>query len=155
MSDPTKTRPDPERQAALINEISALIPTEVSGPWQRLTFNRRQLAMLAQHKLQVERPDGSVDRSQGVPGEVGDLLRELRKVMYKPGSGTWMSAQWTITNLGDGHADARATFDYDNEPEWSRPVRAFNYALDLEEFPRDPDTIPDWLARRLQEAGGS
>lgn len=152
MSDTTPTGSGLERQSELISEISNLIPAEVVGPWRTLTFDRRQLAMLAQQKLQVERPDGTIDRSQGVPGAISDHLKELRRLMYKPGAGAWMSAQWVITNLGDGHADVHTTFDYDNEPDWSRPIRAFNYALDLDEFPRDPKSIPDWLRGRLEEA---
>ena len=139
------------RQRTLISEISALIPTEVTGPWRRLTFNRSALSMLSEHELIVERPDGTIDESEGVPFEVDDLLSELRKVMYTPGAGTWMSAQWTITDLGDGHADARATFNYDDEPRWSMPVWAFNYAIDLRDFPRDDGNVPDWLRKQLAD----
>lgn len=63
-----------------------------------------------------------------------------------------ISRDWTIINLGDGHAEAQATFKYDDEPQWSMPVRAFNYALDLRDFPRDGTNIPEWLRRRLDEA---
>lgn len=138
------------RQQALIGEISALIPTEVTGPWRKLTFNRNSLSMLSEHELIVERPDGTIDESEGVPFEVDDLLDELRKVMYTPGAGTWMSSQWIITALGDDQADARATFNYDDEPRWSMPVRAFNYAIDIRDFPRDAESIPKWLSERLE-----
>lgn len=140
------------RQRALIGQISALIPTEVTGPWRKLTFNRSALSTVSEHELIVERPDGTVDESEGVPFEVDDLLNELRRVMYTPGAGTWMSAQWTITDLGDSHADARATFNYDDEPRWSMPVRAFNYAIDVRDFPREAESIPEWLSQRLDEA---
>ncbi|TQL70294.1 hypothetical protein FB381_4224 [Nocardioides albertanoniae] len=140
------------RQAVLISEISALLPTEVTGPWRKLTFSCRILSMLSEHELIVERTDGTIDESEGVPFAVDDLLSELRKVMYVPGAGTWMSAQWTITDLGDDHADARTTFNYDDEPRWSMPVRAFNYAIDVRDFPRDSQSIPGWLSERLDEA---
>lgn len=152
MSAPNPQGPNLTRQGELIGEISALIPTEVTGPWRKLTFNRNSLSMLSEHELIVERPDGAIDESEGVPFEVDDLLNELRKVMYTPGAGTWMSAQWTITDLGDGHADARATFNYDDEPQWSMPVRAFNYAIEVRDFPRDADNVPEWLSHRLDEA---
>lgn len=152
MSAPNPQGPNLTRQGELISEISALIPTEVTGPWRKLTFNRSALSMLSEHELIVERPEGTIDESEGVPFEVDDLLNELRKVMYTPGAGAWMSAQWTIIDLGDGHADARATFNYDDEPRWSMPVRAFNYAIDVRDFPRDADNIPDWLRQRLDEA---
>ena len=63
-----------------------------------------------------------------------------------------MSAQWTITDLRDGHADARSTFNYDDEPRWSMPVRAFNYAIDVRDFPRAADNVPACLRQRLDEA---
>ena len=140
------------RQQALVSEIATLIPTVVTGPWRKLTFNRSALSMLSEHELIVERPDGTVDESEGVPFEVDDLLNELRKLMYIPGAGTWMSAQWTITDLGDGHADARTSFHYDDEPRWSMPVRASNYAIDVRDFPRDDGNVPDWLREQLAEA---
>ncbi|MFE3997201.1 agglutinin cell wall attachment protein [Nocardioides sp. YIM B13467] len=139
------------RQRALIGEISALIPTGLTGPWRKLTFNRSALSMLSEHELIVERPDGTLDKSARVPFEVDDLLNELRKVMYTPGAGTWMSAQWTITDLGDGHADVRATFNYDGESRWSMPVRAFNYAIDVRDFPQDDGDVPNWLRQQLAE----
>lgn len=139
------------RQGRLIDAISALIPAEVAGPWRKLTFNRNSLSMLSEHELIVERPDGTIDEAEGVPFEVDDLLNDLRKVMYTPGTGTWMSAQWTIADLGGGHVDARATFNYNDEPRWTTPVRAFNYAIDIRDFPRDDGNVPGWLSKRLAE----
>jgi hypothetical protein len=62
-----------------------------------------------------------------------------------------MSALWTITDLGDGHADARTTFN-DVEPRRGRPIRAFNYAIDVRNFPRETGYVPAWLSQRLDEA---
>ncbi|MFC5336904.1 hypothetical protein [Leucobacter denitrificans] len=46
------------------------------------------------------------------------------------------------------------TFNYDDEPDWSRPIRAFNYVLDLEDFPRDEEHIPAWLRKKVAEGKG-
>ncbi|MGH3973952.1 MAG: hypothetical protein ACRDS9_11615 [Pseudonocardiaceae bacterium] len=152
MSDVSQQGPDLQRQGELINEISSLVPMEIEGPWRVATWTCCALSMLAEDRLIVERPDGSIDRSQGVPLEVGDLQDDLRAVMYAPGSGTWLSATWVITDNGDESLHAEVEFNYDEEPAWSSPVRAFNYALDLEDFPRDEEAIPAWMRAKVVEA---
>lgn len=152
MSDGSPQGPDLQRQGELIDEISNLIPAEVDGPWARITWRCSALSMLAEDELTVERPDGSVDRSQGVPLEVGDLQDELRSVMYTEAAGTWLSAEWVITTGDSDSLQATVSFNYDNEPQWSSPVRAFNYAVELEDFPRADDAIPDWMRAKVAEA---
>ncbi|EGD42823.1 agglutinin cell wall attachment protein [Nocardioides sp. NPDC057772] len=140
------------RQQELINEIGALLPERVEGPWTTLILNRRALSTYGQHDLHVRRPDGTLDRSQAAPRRVSKLVKELRKLMYQPGGGCWYSAQWTVMDNGDGSLDVRATFDYDDEPEWYEPIDPALYGLDLEDYPRDPENIPAWLRERLDEA---
>lgn len=72
--------------------------------------------------------------------------------MYQEGKGTWFSARWVLTNH-DGAVESSASFHYDDEPAWSRPIDAVNYADDLEDFPRAESSIPAWLRGRLREAG--
>jgi hypothetical protein len=61
------------------------------------------------------------------------VAEDLRRVMYRPGAGTWFGAELTVTRHGSMDAD----FNYDDEPQWSRPVEPAWYAQDLEKFPRD------------------
>lgn len=144
--------PSMTRQQQSINEIGGLLPERVDGSWTELIFNRRALSTYGQHDLLVERPDGAVDRSQAAPRQVSKALKELRKVMYQPGGGCWYSARWTVGDNGDGTLDVRATFNYDDEPEWYEPIDTALYGLDLEDFPRDPENMPSWLQGRLAEA---
>lgn len=140
------------RQQELINQIGAMLPDRVEGPWTTLTLNRRALSTYGQHDLIVQRPDGNPDRSQAAPRQVSKLLKELRSVMYRPGGGCWYSAQWTVTDNGDGTLDVRATFNYDDEPGWYEQIDPALYALDLEDFPRSEANIPGWLRERINQA---
>jgi hypothetical protein len=69
--------------------------------------------------------------------------------MYRPGSGTWYSAQWVISQAGA----VDVAFDYENEPEWSDPVPvSIFFVRDLAKFPRDDASIPEWVRRKLELA---
>ena len=87
-----------------------------------------------------------------MPLETDDLLDELREVMYSRGSGAWFSATFRVAREASGETSANAWFNYDEEPEWNFSVDPVQYAIDLEDFPRDEENIPDWLRERLSEA---
>lgn len=139
------------RQGELIEQITVLLPERIEGPWTSLEFTRRALSTYGQHNLIVYRPDGVVDRSQAAPRDVAGLLIELRKLMYREGAGTWLSATWTVQNH-DGSLASEVDFNYDEEPAWPRPVEPGHYALDLEDFPRRPDATPEWLEQKVRDA---
>lgn len=45
-----------------------------------------------------------------------------------------------------------STFDYDNELDWGiGPAAPTAYAADLESYPRDESTVPEWLKRILAQ----
>ncbi|SDL09124.1 hypothetical protein SAMN05428985_109101 [Nocardioides sp. YR527] len=137
------------RQGELIIEIAGLAADAVQGEWTILVYAPRVLTMYAEIELLAHRPDGTIER---VPGpDALDAIEELRDVMYRPGAGTWFSSRWTVTN-NDGQWATEVEFNHDAEPEWSRPVDPGLYGLDLEEFPRRDDLIPDWLTAKLEEA---
>lgn len=139
------------RQGELTSEIARLILAAVDGEWTTVVYDHRMLTTLSQSQMTIERPNGP-DRSR-LPGrEIGDLVDELRDVMYQDHKGTWFSAQWVLINK-DGAVESNVSFNYDDEPAWSRPIDAANYADDIEDFPRSEEFIPAWLRGRLQEAG--
>ena len=82
--------------------------------------------MFAEIELLAHRPDGSVER---LPGPVAiDAIEERREVMYRPEAGTWIAAQWTITNTA-GQWICEVEFNYDSEPTWSREIDPGLYGL--------------------------
>ncbi|MFD7073953.1 agglutinin cell wall attachment protein [Nocardioides sp. NPDC059952] len=131
-------------------QIGPMIPERVEGEWTSVVLRRRAVSMYAEQELIVHRPNGATEKALA-PRAVSKLLKELRKVMYTPGGGTWLSLEWTIeNNLGDW--SGRTSFNYDDEPSWQEPLNPGIYGLDLEDFPRESQNIPLWMQQRLDEA---
>lgn len=153
MSVSDVTAPSVVRQEQLFEQIAIRLPDEVDGDWTMLIFNHRNLSNLSNGRIDIHRPGGYIDYSLP-PDVIIPLIDELRRVMYRPGRGTWFSGQWAITN-SDGNGEkisANASFNRDDEPLWRRPVHPGLYALDLEAFPRDEESTPDWLRQKVAEA---
>lgn len=139
------------QQGELLDEISNLLPAEIEGEWTSLTYTNRSLSTYGESDMVVQRPDGTTDESQAPPYEIGKLAMRLRKLMYRDGVGTWLSATWSVTNYGDS-VSSTVDFNYDVEPEWYEPVEPGHYALDLEDFPRRKQAVPEWLRGKVAEA---
>jgi len=150
MSEENKV-PSLIRQGQLTDEISALLPQRVEGPWARLVYQHRRLTATAEGQLRVYREDGSSGTAFS-PREVRRLFEELRSVMYVETVGTWFSAEWFLTRPTDGEIGVDVNFNYELEPEWNTPVDPVMYALDLEKFPRSEESIPTWLKDKLRDA---
>ncbi|MER7558979.1 agglutinin cell wall attachment protein [Nocardioides sp. NPDC126508] len=145
--------PSVVRQEQLFEQIAIRLPDEVDGDWTALDFNHRNLSGLSDGRIDIHRPGGYIDYALP-PEAVNPLIDELRRVMYRPGRGTWFSGHWDITN-SDGNGEkiaASASFNRDDEPVWRRAVHPERYALDLEAFPRDAQSTPDWLRQKVAEA---
>ncbi|GAA1485707.1 hypothetical protein [Brachybacterium fresconis] len=139
------------RQGQLIDEIASQVPLEVEGEWSKLIYIRTAVSMNAQEEMRVYRPDGSVG-SALPPLDMEDLSEELRKVMYRDGVGTWFTATWTLEREESGEISVSSEFDYENEPKWDASITASTYAIELEDFPRDEENIPEWLKRKVLKA---
>lgn len=138
-------------QQELIEQIGARLPENVRSGWVELVFTHRRLSMYAQGAISVSFADGT-SGSAPPPRGVADLAQELRELMYREGTGTWFSATWTIRRESDGSRGVSASFNYDEEPEWTKVVHPGLYGLDLEDFPRSEENIPGWLGSLLAEA---
>ncbi len=125
--------------------LQALLPDEAV----RIEISVRSLAPYSQSNLRGYKQDGSFLSLRGTLA-VDDALDELRAVMYREGSGTWFSAKISVTSNGT----IDASYNYDDEPEWSRPVESVWYVADQERFSRDEDKIPAWLSQKLTEGLG-
>jgi hypothetical protein len=75
------------------------------------------------------------------------LLSELKQAMAVPGRGTWITFELAVSR--DGRAATR--FDYDGEVDWSPSGGPMGtaYALELERYPRDAESIPSWWQHLL------
>lgn len=132
------------RQGQLVEDIARAIVGKVEGSWTELRYEISSLAPYSQDLTYITLPSGEV-LQKFPPRGIIELADELREVMYRPGKGTWFSAVFTITAAGA----VDAQFNFDDEPEWSRPTEPVFYVQDLERFPRDESAIPEWLAKQL------
>ncbi len=137
---------NPIEQEMVIREIGGNLLNSVPGEWEEIVFEYSSLADMAAVDLTVLRSNGR--RQRVAPPQSASVgMRRLREGMYLPGKGTWYSARYTIQRSGKYRVD----YNYDDEPEFGFPPSASSYVLDLQNFPRDDENIPDWLREKLRE----
>lgn len=120
--------------------------------WDRITYSRVETGGTAGSIVTIhdEGDDGNADERLFAPRVVKDAAHDLRRSMYKPGSGTWLSMTLTITSAGNGW---EATYNYDEKPVWELGEPSANaYAQELYLFPRNEEHIPDWFKEALKGA---
>jgi len=139
------------REGELVRGIAKAVASAVEGEWVAVRYSVTALSGYAEELCHVTRPTGEVVQ-QLPPRTVAGLANELRDEMYRPGAGTWFSADITVSHKPEGGAKVDATFDSDVEPAWAVPPGPGMYRQELERLPRDPEHIPSWLRRRLEQA---
>ncbi|MBF4636303.1 hypothetical protein ITJ38_17980 [Agreia pratensis] len=117
--------------------------------FERIELKMNSLAPFTAATATIIRPDGAQDSLKDFKA-ARDAAKRLREAMYREGTGTWFSVLFVVTV--EGKVDV--AYNYDEEPEWRRPVEPVWYVQDLERFPRDPDNMPEWLKKRVLEAKG-
>jgi hypothetical protein len=147
-SDELDEMPPMLRQQYVLDEFARTLADQVQGTWSRLIYLTNAAGGQQENQLEIHRPDGTVE-SASPPRAVIPLNRQLRAAMYSPEAGTWFSAAITV----DAGTGVSADFNYDDEPQWHGPVAAQSYADDARRYPRSAGATPDWLRRRLAEAG--
>nr|WP_269440217.1 immunity protein YezG family protein [Arthrobacter sp. zg-Y769] len=115
----------------------------VRSGWRSLRFEGRESATVSEIQLYVDR--NGVVKIERNSNQSFKLMSELRKLMYRPGYGTWFSLTMKIDD--QGHAETH--YNYDEEAAWSFPLDDESYVEDQQKFPRDPEHIPAWLAPKL------
>ena len=118
MSDPHAVPyGDPEAARRLTEDIGrelyALLPVEA----QDIKYTVCAVAPTTLEFAEWRTADGSKHPVR-VSDHLTALAAQLRSAMYRPGAGTWFTAELTVTSA----ASMDAHFDYDNEPEWDAPV---------------------------------
>ncbi|MDR1264675.1 MAG: hypothetical protein LBK42_03705 [Propionibacteriaceae bacterium] len=133
-------------EQAALNALGATLLAALPPGLVRIEYKGSFLVSTSMEKMPFFDASGNKD-SAPAPDEVTDGARGLRKVMYKPGLGTWFAVRVTVT------ADGKITseFDYTNEPDFFSPVSPSSYVDDQHVYPIDEDKQPEWLKRRLAE----
>ncbi|HET6989510.1 MAG TPA: hypothetical protein VFI00_22970 [Kribbella sp.] len=128
-----------------IDAIARALTAGLAPGWREVSAVYRATAPYAELDGTVLGPDGERTQLDPLPDGLEDLFEALRRQMYQPGKGAWLTAYVSVT--ADGHFST--DFDYDHEPGWSIPVDAGIYSADLAEFPRDDQYVPVWLRTKL------
>ncbi|GAB3573979.1 TNT domain-containing protein [Amycolatopsis endophytica] len=130
----------------MVRDIARLLRTVVPNGWERIAAQFRQVGDYAEIEVRAAGEGESV--SLPASPRLGQLFSELRAAMYQPGAGTWFKGTLTLV------APADFAFDHDAEaePNWrqspaGRPT-ARAYEAELEQFPREREQVPDWLAAK-------
>jgi hypothetical protein len=140
------------RQGQLVQEIARDTALEASGggDWDSLLLTVRGLAPYRETQLGITRLSGE-DRSLLPSRATSKLIKELRDVMYRPGTGTWFSMELTVVRQ-DGRGKVDVSFNYDEMPEWSDFPASIMFVQDLRKYPRDDENTPGWLHEQVELA---
>lgn len=126
------------------NALLDLVPGE---GWRRIDLVSKMIVPVQDLALTVLMDDGSTPEVTP-PDELNVILAGIRMVDYEPSRGAWFSARFSI----DPPARIQYHYNHDHEPNWNPPIDASHYIEDLKRFPRDPDTMPEWLEDKIDEA---
>ncbi|HEY8482913.1 MAG TPA: hypothetical protein VIL71_24110 [Spirillospora sp.] len=148
MSHSEQALRSPEEREAVNEAVRALRAAAPHG-WERLGFEFRATVGIDSASFEIVDADGGI-RTAVPPGQAVGRMDELRRVMYRRGQGAWFTARLDV-----GRDRFSAEFDYDGEPDFTPPLTASAYALDLDRFPRADEHIPDWLRDKLGTLDGA
>jgi hypothetical protein len=154
VTPPPAPVPDGEQQRSeylneltgLINEIGGRLEQVLPVGWTEFRFDFAGTVSAGTVSLRAIMPSGQVETHQ-VPDDVMPKVMDLRAKMYSEIAGTWFGL--TITSVGPGRYSV--DFNNDNEPD-TPDIKPEDYLRDLQQFPRSPDRMPEWLRRKLQYA---
>jgi hypothetical protein len=135
---------DPETLDTIARALTADLP----AGWREVTATYRATAPYAELDATVTGPTGGPAQLDPLPDDLETPFERLRDDMYRPGTGTWLTATITVTATGRFSTD----FDYDTEPAWSIPVSPDTYAADLAAYPRDDQHVPHWMRQHITGA---
>ena len=85
-------------------------------------------------------------KSVHLPSDLSFTMYDIRPAQADPHRGAWLySHLWVEATEGVLHQES----DWMREPLISgEPIRDGNFAFELDQFPRDPEWIPEWMATK-------
>ncbi|MDA0564899.1 hypothetical protein LG943_11275 [Streptomonospora sp. S1-112] len=137
----------PAQQEAILREVGRALAKAAPRNWNKVTLRCDALLDFCSTKTTAVLDDEQSTSVSTPPAAIAKMT-ELRDGMYSPGKGTWFKAVYILTRPG------RFTVHYshDEEPSFSIPAHDYDFLVDSRAYPRDSDSTPDWLRRRLAAA---
>lgn len=139
--------PQPLSTDDLLRGITAELLQAAPPPWDRLVYQAFLVGEFAQDAFDTE-TGGQRTPVGSVPDEVRRLVVELKRQMWTPEEGTWLSLQLVVS--GDP-LQLHPGFNYGTEVP--QPLPDETYAAELRAFPRPAEAVPDWWRRRAGLGG--
>jgi hypothetical protein len=134
----------PEQQEEVLREIGQRLTGVLPPGWARATLTwSAVVGGGALASLSAVDGEGRSVRSD-LPDGLGGPCGRLKNGMYRPGAGTWFTMTFELSADGS----YTAGFDYDGEPEMAGYIPE-HFLKEVARFPRDPEHVPDWLAKVL------
>jgi len=150
MTDNTTVTPTSlQEQSDLIQQIARDIFAAIDGEWSSTSYIVTCYGGQTESEISVMRPSG-VAQSIAIPGTIKPLRSSLRRVMARPGQGSWFMMTMTLLPA----ESVRVSFDYETKPvfgEGMPGVIPYLTSREQLEFPRDQAHQPEWYAQSLSE----
>ena len=112
--------------------------------YSRVDFEYSYIALAGSYICWIHTPEGST--RVHLPSDISLIVRDLRSSQVDPHRGAWLwSHFWMEAAEGVLHQEC----DWMREPAIDdEPVGNGDAAFELDQFPRDPEWIPEWMATK-------
>lgn len=147
MSEPWVTQTQQQRYEELLQQTGAALIGAAPEGWRRIDLIAKIAEGVQDFGLTVIMSDLSYAEVDP-PAQAAQALLELRKLMFRPELGAWLSARYVINPPGE----FRIFYNYEHDPVWEPPIPAAVYKRDLETYPRPAEKVPGWLRRTIEQA---
>ncbi|WP_051026791.1 hypothetical protein [Nocardia higoensis] len=135
----------------LTREVCRILAETAPDGWERLDLLFLTVGDTVEQWFNGAWPGGDIRAIESIPTALGETLKEMRRIMYRPGAGTWFQLRLYL----DADMTHTAVYDYDNDPRFEVGIDPAEWVRDLQEFPREERHVPLWLRQLLgiQTAG--
>jgi len=124
----------------LVGPACAMLAENAPADWSTMVLTYRASSTVCQAEVVATARDGR-RLLMAPPEEMHQVLRRLRGSMADETNGAWLSARFTLI----AGMEPAVEFDYMQDPIWAPPVDPSVFVQDLQEFPRHPARVPEWL----------
>ena len=86
-------------EIGVIDTIARALVADLPAGWREVSAVYRSTTSYAELDADVLGPSGTTQLRK-LPAGLEDRFEELRRAMYQPGKGTWLTARLTVTSTG-------------------------------------------------------
>jgi hypothetical protein len=147
MSEPWAAQTPDQRYDQLVQQTGAALIAAAPPGWRRIDLIARIVEGMQDFELTVIMSDLSTAEVDP-PAQVAQALVELRRLMHRPETGTWLSVRYVL-NAPD---EFRVFYNHAHDPLWDPPIPPAMLRRDLATYPRPAEKVPAWLRRTVEQA---